>query len=94
MHRGALGPGLAPSNSVLGSCSVSWKGCSCSLTPHLHLPPAQLQGTGLETLLELLEMKPDLESRRERELGSNGPEQKERAGMGPGEPWGRGEGVA
>lgn len=45
-------------------------------------------------LLELLEMKPDLESRREQELGSNGPEQKEWAGMGPGEPWGRGEGVA
>lgn len=54
----------------------------------------QLQGTGLEMLLELLEMKLDPESSREWELSSHGQEQRERAGLGSGESPGRGEGVA
>lgn len=45
-------------------------------------------------LLELLEMKLDPESSREQELSSHGQEHREWAGMGSGEPWGRGEGVA
>lgn len=90
MRGGALGPGLAPSDSVLSSCSRNWKGCSCDPTPCLF--PAQLQGTGLEMLLELLEMKLDPESSREQELGRHGQEQRERDGLGSGEPWGRGKG--
>lgn len=54
----------------------------------------QLQSTHLEMLLELLEVKLDPKSSREQELSSHGQEQKAWAGMGSGEPQGRGEGVA
>lgn len=52
------------------------------------LSTPQLQGTGLEMLLELLEVKLGPESTREQELSSHEQEQKELAGRGSGEPWG------
>lgn len=64
------------------------------LRSHPSSTPRQLQGTGREMLLELLEMKLDPESSREQELGSHGQEQRGWAGMGSGEPRGRGEGLA
>lgn len=64
------------------------------LQSHLLSTHPQLWGTGLEMLLELLEMKLDLESSREQELSRHGLEQTEWAGTGSGERQGRGEGVA
>lgn len=66
-------------------------GCSCALITH---PPPWFWGTGLKTVLELLEMKLDPESSREQGLSTHGRERREGAGLGPAEPWGRGEGFA
>lgn len=79
MHGGAPGPGLAPSSSVLSSCSTNWKVVP---TP----APSQLQSTGLEMLLELPGMKLDPENSREQELGNHGQEQREQAGLGSADP--------
>lgn len=80
-----------PYNSALSSHSTSWGGCSCALITH---PPPWFRGAGLKIVLELLEMKLDPESSREQGLSSHGRERREGAGLGPAEPWGRGEGVA
>lgn len=67
------------------------KGCSCLLTPRL---PPQLQGTGLEMLLEPLEMKLDPESgRREKNLAAVDKSTKNtKNGLGSGESRGEGGG--
>lgn len=64
------------------------KGCSCLLTPHL---PPQLQSTGLEMLLEPLEMKLDPGSgRRKKNLAAV--DKSTENGLGSGESRGEGGG--